>query len=193
MTDLIRRQFLGLAAACALAGGPALATVSGQTKGEPIRFSLVALDLEGGGAVPLRISIDRWTTDEENARLTAVLMQKGQKAFEQVLRDTRPTGSFRTLTSLGWDIRLARQEPGKDGGRHITLVTDRPIGFAESWASSRTLEYPFTVIELDVNNDNEGTGSMSIATKLIPDRINNILIVENFDNQRIRLVQVKKE
>jgi hypothetical protein len=193
MTDLSRRHFLGILTLCVLAGGPATSPASGQTKGEPIRFSLVALDLEGGGAVPLRVSIDRWTGDEEHERLLGVLMQKGQKAFEEVLRDARPTGSFRTLTSLGWDIRMARQTPGKDGGRDILLITDRPIGFAESWNASRTLDYPFTVIELHVNADNEGEGNMAIATKLIPDRVNKLLVFENFDNQRIRLVQVKKD
>jgi hypothetical protein len=193
MKDLTRRHFLGILAVVVLSGGPAVAPAAAQTKGEPLRLSLVALDLEGGGAVPLRINIDRWTTDEEHQRLLTVLMDKGQKAFEEVLRDTRPTGTFRTLTSLGWDLHLARQSPGKDGGRNITIITDRPIGFAESWASSRTLDYPFTVFELHLNDDAEGEGTLSIATKLIPDKINKLLVIENFDNQRIRLVQIKKD
>ena len=164
-----------------------------QTRGERVRFSMVALDLEGGGAVPLRVAIDRWTTDAENDRLLQILMTQGAKAFGQALRDVRPTGYVRTLDSLGWDLRYARETRGKDGGRHIMIITDRPIGFAESWYAGRSLEYEFTVIELQVNDEGRGDGHMSIATKLIPDKVNKLLIIENFDTQRIRLNQVRVE
>ena len=58
---------------------------------------------------------------------------------------------------------------------------------------SRTIDYPFTVIELHINNAGEGDGTLSLATKVIPDKENNTVVLENYGTQRIRLTQVKRE
>ena len=49
------------------------------------------------------------------------------------------------------------------------------------------------VIELHVNNDGEGEGTLSFATKVIPDAKNKTVVLENWGTQRIRLTQVKRE
>ena len=54
------------------------------------------------------------------------------------------------------------------------LVTDRRIGFWEAANQPRSIDYPFTVIELRLNSDGEGEGKMSIATKIIADKEDNI-------------------
>ena len=51
---------------------------------------------------------------------------------------------------------------------------------------------PFTVIELRVNDSGDGDGTLSFATRVIPDPENNIVTLENYDT-RIRLTQVKRE
>jgi hypothetical protein len=58
---------------------------------------------------------------------------------------------------------------------------------------SRTVNYPFTVIELRGNDSGSGDGTLSFATRVIPDAENNIVTLENYDTQRIRLTQVKRE
>ena len=45
------------------------------------------------------------------------------------------------------------------------------------------MDYPFTVIELHINNAGEGDGTMSWATKVIPDKENNIVVLENCGTQ----------
>ena len=60
--------------------------------------------------------------------------------------------------------------PGEDGGRRIVLVTDRPISFWEAANQPRSIDYPFTLIELRLNRDGEGEGKMSIATKITGNR-----------------------
>jgi hypothetical protein len=159
----------------------------------PLRFSAVAQDLDRGLSTPLIISVDRWSSDMVRDRLVKTLMTKGADDLLDELQDAPRVGSIRTTTSLAWDLHFARQTPGEDGGSTIILGTDRPISFSEQWASSRTLDYPFTVIELHVNNEGNGEGTLSFATKIIPDARNNTVVLENWGTQRVRLTQVRAE
>jgi hypothetical protein len=72
-------------------------------------------------------------------------------------------------------------------------VTDRRIGFWEATNRPRTIDYPFTVIELHVNRDGEGEGKMSVATKIIPDKENNIVTLENYGAQPVLLTNIRRE
>jgi hypothetical protein len=126
-------------------------------------------------------------------KLLNVLMTQGDTKLLESLQSAPKVGSIGTTTSLAWDLHFARQTPGEDGGVRIVLATDRPISFSEQWNSARTLDYPFTVIELHVNNDGEGEGTLSFATKVIPDPKNKTVVLENWGTQRIRLTQVKRE
>jgi hypothetical protein len=159
----------------------------------PLHFSAVAQDLDRGLSTPIQITIDRWSSDTVRDQLVKTLMTKGANDLLDALQKAPRVGSIRTNTSLAWDLHFARQTPGEDGGTNIVLGTDRPISFSEQWASSRTLDYPFTVIELHVNRDGRGDGTLSFATKVIPDPKANTVVLENWGTQRIRLTQVKVE
>jgi hypothetical protein len=62
-------------------------------------------------------------------------------------------------------LHYAAQDPLPDGGRRIVLATDRPIRFWEAWHQSRTLDYPFTVIELRMDSDGTGEGKLALASR----------------------------
>ena len=163
-----------------------------QTLSVPLHFSAVAQDRDRGLQTPIVITIDRWSTDSVRDKLVNLLMTKGPEKLLDALQDAPKVGTIRTTTSLAWDLHFARETPGEDGGTRIILGTDRPIAFSEQWNSSRTLDYPFTVIELHVDKDGTGDGTLSFATKVIPDRENNSVVLENWGTQRIRLTQVKQ-
>jgi hypothetical protein len=50
------------------------------------------------------------------------------------------------------------------------LITDRRIGFWEAANQPRSIDYPFTFIDIRLNRDGEGEGKMSLATKVIYDK-----------------------
>jgi hypothetical protein len=52
-------------------------------------------------------------------------------------------------------------------GRRIVIATDRPIGFFEATNQGRTLDYPFTLIQMQLDKSGRGTGTMSYATKIV--------------------------
>jgi hypothetical protein len=125
--------------------------------------------------------------------LMSVLMDKGADKLLDVLQDMPRMGYFRAPGNLGWDIHFARKLPLPDGGERVVLVTDRRIGFWEAANQPRSIDYPFTVIELRLNRDGEGEGKMSLATKIIPDKENKIVTLENYETQPVLLTNVKRE
>jgi hypothetical protein len=46
------------------------------------------------------------------------------------------------------------------------LAMDRYIGLREARQQPRTIDYPFTLIEIRTDKDGKGQGKMSIATKI---------------------------
>ena len=67
------------------------------------------------------------------------------------------------------------------------------LGNREAANRPRTIDYPFTVIELRLNGDGEGEGKMSVATKIIADKENNIVTLENYGTQPVLLTNIKRE
>jgi hypothetical protein len=73
------------------------------------------------------------------------------------------------------------------------IATNRPMGFRELWNQTGSVDYPFIIMEMRVGKSGEGDGTLSLATKIIPDKTNNVVTLENYGTQRIRLQQVKRE
>lgn len=166
-------------------------SVAAQTSGEPEEFTAVAIVnnnlASGAGTVLLRVT--RWSSESERDRLIATLKGKGPDKLLDELSDMKPVGTIRTPDSLAYDLRYAHQRPGEDGGRQIVLATDRPIGFWEAAHQPRTIQYPFTVIQMQIGADGHGKGTLSYATKITAH--GNTIELENFSTQPVMLTDIK--
>lgn len=179
---------IGLFAAAALGAPVALA----QTNAPAEEFTAFAINMgvyTRGTTANLIITVNRWTSEAEKEKLFAVLREKGQAAFLDVLQDAKRVGTIRTPQSVGYDLRLALEEPAKDGGRRILIATDRPVSFAEATDRPRTIDYPFTIIEMLIPKEGKGQGTMSVAARLVP--AGRTTIIENFDTQPVRLNEIE--
>jgi hypothetical protein len=188
----IRRTLVGIL----LVGLSGIATTHAarQTAGTKETFTALAVNMGNFGpatAGTVEIVITRWSTEAERDTLTAVLLDKGPNALLDKLQDARPVGYIRTPNSIGYDLRFARQVPGDEGGRRIILATDRPISFWEAAHQPRSIDYPFTLIELRLNRDGEGEGKMSIATRITVNKKLNLIELEDYGTQPVRLMSVR--
>jgi len=166
-----------------------------QTNGQPERFTANAVSLSpeyGTGQQVVEITINRWSPNAERERLVGVLQEKGPDELLKQLQKNKPLGRIRTPDSLGYDLRYAAQTPAEDGGRTIVIATDRPIGFWEATQRPRSIDYPFTVIQMKIDRDGRGTGTLSYATRVIA-RGNNVIELEDFATQPIMLNNIKAE
>ena len=168
-------------------------SASAQTMGTPERYTASAFNLNNGRAGTIDITVNRWSTDKQRDALMAVVVEKGPEKLLDALQDMPAMGHFGAPGNLSWDIHFARKMPLADGGERVVLITDRRINFWEARNQPRSIDYPFTVIELHLNRDGEGEGKMSIATKVIYDKKENMITLENFQTTPVQLTNVKRE
>jgi len=166
---------------------------SAQIDDSPARFVASAVDMNRGAAGTVEFVVNRWSSDADRDRLIAVMFDKGPDKLLDALQEMPRIGFIRTPGSLGLDIRFARHVPDADGGERVLIVTDRRMGFREVANRSRTVDYPFTVIELRMQKSGTGEGQASVATRIIPDKRNNLVTLENYEIQPVLLTSVKRE
>lgn len=185
-------KMYAMAVALVLATGSLQAGQDPKDDGREV-FSAVLSNISnvgGTGLTPLTIRINRWTTDADDERLLGILRDKGQGQFLDALLDGKDVGSISTPTSLKYDFFYARQSTTKEGGRRIMLISDRPMTVSERASSAQSREYPFTVIDLQLDKDGRGEGTLAQQVQLR--LLGNILGIENLATAPMRLNDVKK-
>ena len=190
-----RTHVLATSRAVALAAASTIlfSIAAAQSNLPPERFTAFAVSLTGGaaGASTVEINVKRWSSQAEQEKLAQTLIKSGPEALLEALRDMQPVGTIRTPDSLGYDLRFAHQEPAEDGGRRIIIGTDRPISFWEAVNRPRSVDYPFTVIEIHMPKEGPGQGKASIATRITA--MGKTISLENFATTPVQLNQVKSE
>ncbi len=173
------------------------ATTQSQTSGGTLPERLTAFAVSTGGAVTppvasqVDITISRWSTAAETARLLETLKTKGAEALLDAVRDAKSVGTIRTPGNLAYDLRFAQQEMIGDGLRQIVLITDRPISMWEAVNRPRSINYPFTLIELRLDKEGRGEGKLNLATRIDISRTGRMVQLENYDTQPIHLNEVR--
>jgi hypothetical protein len=138
-------------------------------------------------------SIERWSSDEEREQLLSIIKEHKDPTAQllKALERLPKVGYIRGAQTLGWDLRYARQSELEDGGRRIVLATDRPIGFWEARNSGRSMDYPFTIVEIQLDKNDRGVGKILAGTKIFIDKKNN-LVLENYGQQPIRFNEIHR-
>jgi hypothetical protein len=190
----MRSVFTAASAAALLIGSMAVPAAQSNMAG-PEKFTAFAVDISNTAprarATSVDITINRYSTDEERDRLLSVFREKGQDALLSALQKLPVVGGISTPGSLRYDIHFARQRPEPEGGRMLFLMTDRYITAWEAANRPRTIDYPFTLIQLKLDKDGKGVGKASIATK-ITQTDDGTIELENFSSQPVMLNEVHK-
>ena len=189
MTQRFERAVAVTAVLLAITAG-----MAAQTHGEPEEFSAFAINMGSltggsGATAQLLMTVNQWSTQADREAFFTTLKEKGSEALLEQLRRSKRIGSLRTPSTVGWDVRVALEEPGKDGGRRVLLITDRPVGFAEATNRPHSIDYPFTVIDMQFPPTGPGRGTMSIAAKIIP--AGKTVLIENYDTQPVQLNRIE--
>jgi hypothetical protein len=191
----------GFAVAVILAG--AIPSTNAQTAGEPIRLSAWAVSMGTVGTgrnEVIDIRVNRWSTAKEREDLIATFLEKGQDGLLRALQRAPEKGRINIpgkqgpdphQTRLGWTLRYAMETPGEDGGRRLMIATDRYMTFEEVRNQPRTVDYPFTFVEIRLNKDGTGEGKLAVATQLQFDKKKNTIIFENYSSEPVRLTNIK--
>jgi hypothetical protein len=159
------------------------------------RFTAFAVDMggrAGRSTATVDIVIERWSTEAERKNALAALKENGSDGLLKDLQNVEPrVGYIRTATSIGYALQFAEQTVLPGGGRRILIATDRRLSFLELTRSSRTLDYPFMVIELRLGPNGEGEGKLMPLAR-VTQYGDDVVEIENYSFQPVRLTNVKK-
>jgi hypothetical protein len=192
-----------LALAAAMFAEPRVRAAQEPALKLPVKLSTWAISMANvatGKNAVVDITINRWSTQTERETLIAAFVEKGQDGLLKALQKTKPVGRFRIPGwmgpdpqgwRLGWDLHYAWYQPGEDGGHRFFIATDRQMSFQEVRNQPRTVDYPFTLIEIRLNKDGEGEGKAAVATQIRMDKKKNTIELENYSTEPVRLQQVK--
>ena len=195
-----KRAWVPIAVTLALTSGLAGTAAQNQAVEE---FSALAINVNSRPTAPRRpttvrltIRIERWSTDAERDSLLQIVKQgdnvnRMNQALLTALQRMPRVGRIRETSSLGWDLRFARQAPLGDGGRQIVVATDRAMDFWEVSNRPRSFDYPFTVFEMHLDKNNQGEGKMLADTRVLIDPRTNELVMEQYDISPVRLNQIR--
>lgn len=112
-----------------------------------------------GQSFAVTITIKEYSTAEDQKVLLSAFQARGSEGIAHALDKMGGKGRIAITGTLGFDINYARvfQTPT---GRKIRVVTDRPITFGEAWSDSRSEDYNLSALELDVDSNGKGKGTL---------------------------------
>lgn len=149
-----------------------------------------SVDVYAPSLFELEINLERYSTVAERETMQAAFDKRKQDGLLDTLQRAPRVGAFRVPGNLSWDIKYAFSQRGRDNRTRIYLITDRNVSFAEASSRPRSLDYPFTVILLRVDDNGMGDGEVMVAASIGFNR--NDLVIEEFLDRPVRLTRVKR-
>ena len=159
----------------------------------PLHLTAFAINMNttrpGTATTTVDVVINRFSTDSERDRLREAFKANEQQGLLRALQKLPAVGYLTTPGSLRYDVHFARQRPLPEGGRRIFLLTDRRINFWEAASGARTLDYPFTLVELQLDKNSRGVGKLNIAARITGSE-DTVVEIEDFAAQPVQLNEV---
>jgi hypothetical protein len=137
-----------------------VATLFADKKASEHFSALAVLPANAGpSTVQLNINIEGYTDDSTMSALGAILSDgNNQGALLKKFEDMPGIGDVSREGRIGVQIKVIRVQQTADGGRQITMLTDRPIHFWEAEQASPTVDYPYGMLRFTVNDKGDGKG-----------------------------------
>lgn len=152
--------------------------------------------LRGAGATAnVKIYVESYSSDQDAQQLQAALLDGGPNALLKALEKMKPIGRIERDGAVGfYDLKFICSKQTATG-RQITAVTARPIGFLEAYFDTRSTNYPFGILQLDLKDDKkgkeEGEGALIYRARIKVLSGDNVEI-ENYGVDPIRLMSVRQ-
>jgi hypothetical protein len=147
--------------------------------------------LGASGTAQVQISITRWTTDEERERVLASMLENDDRSVSNTLASMEPVGTFREVSKLAYDLRYARKTT--NGGKTVIILgTNRPIAMFEAVNQTRSFKHNVSVIELVVDAEGKGEGTLAAGVRIRFDEKKNQIVFEDFTFAPLRMTGVNR-
>jgi hypothetical protein len=183
------KRIAGILITVVLAMGAFKTGAQDKPKRETIQAQAMGQNRAAGKNFNVTVTIDSYSTPDDQKALLDSLAQGGQTALSKTLSKMKSKGRVAITGTLGYDIGYVRTFPTTDG-RKIRLITDRPIRIAEARDGGRSTDYDLSALELNLTNDkSKNSGSLIIGLRVKVDK-DNQLVFESYGSGPWNLVNV---
>ncbi len=135
------------------------------------------------------LTINSYTPENDIRRFTEILRNEGRGDFWDALgREKR--GTIQVGSNLALDLNAVWVTQTEEG-RKISALAERWLRFGELRRGTRSVDYPFTYIELWVEEDGDIEGTLFPAAR-VRAKSGNTIEIENFGIYPARLVNIKQ-
>ncbi|HSE38461.1 MAG TPA: hypothetical protein VLG74_14245 [Blastocatellia bacterium] len=107
--------------------------------------------------VGFTLTLERWTTDAEAQQYLSVLASEGQEGLMKAIRKNN-LGFIAATGQTRRDLLLVR-EAQIEGKRRVIVAFERWIGFYEARGGYRSLDHPFSIMEIFFDAKGKGSGT----------------------------------
>jgi hypothetical protein len=184
---LIPALVLAAAAGTAIAAGTAAAAAAAPAHPDQFTGSLVNTVAGARFSEPFTLSVDHYADDAEVHHLTGVLAENGPFSLRDELWK-RPAGYLSIGGRIGYPVAAVLSQDTATG-RKLTVVLNRPLSAFEVQYYNRSSMYPFSVLELNLDQRGEGQGTLIGAARM---RMRgDTLEIQSLGIQPLRLLAVR--
>ena len=188
-----------LAVSTAIGAVCLLQTIDAQVVELPVKMRMSAVNMSNnltGANGILEITIDKWSTAEERKKLLDTVVAKGQQKLLSELQKAPVKGRIRipgwtgadpNNYRTGWNLRYAWHEPLPEGDEKIVLGVDRYMSFLEIRNQPKSVDYPFTLVQIHMKRNGTGEGKLAAFTMITWDKKKQVLEIENYGTEPVRL------
>jgi hypothetical protein len=169
-----------------------IAAVAQEDEYQKERFTgtLVMTTTRASGAnTQVTFNINGLTSNEEIQQYAQALKDGGPAALRKAIEKIE-MGSFVPQGFTRAVINIARSFETEEG-RVINLVIARRLNWMEAYYNTRSRDYDFSIIQLNLDPEGKGTGTMIVGARLKFNE-NNELVIEQYGTTPLRILNVKK-
>ena len=146
--------------------------------------------ISAGRFAAFNIWVDEYSTNEERERLITMLAESGPAKLESEIATTE-AGRFQMRGEISNTLGYAHEPLKEAGGRIVTLVAARPLFVFEQVYLTRSRDFPFGVIQLDLDEDGEGEGTIFAAARIRINEDGQVEVTSYGNGQNFRIISVR--
>jgi hypothetical protein len=161
----------------------------------PAQYSATAFGQAGSAAgrnFTMNVYVRELSSNAEIDELAGTLKSKGPEGLMKAMNNMKEKGRVTPTGSVGTAMAVVRIQPTKNGGQHILLMTNRPIALAEMTNSTRSRNYPFSIVVLNIDKDGKGSGFFAPACTIRFDKKDDVEI-EHYGQKPFRMANVFRQ
>ena len=122
--------------------------ISAQKSNMMISAVAMGTSTQMGRVINIDLRVFELSKPSDQQVLLEAFTSEGSQGLASALDKMSSKGRMAITGTLGYDVNYIRHFKNADGSETLRFVTDRAIRFGEAWASTRSMDYNISIVEI---------------------------------------------